>query len=146
MSWTHHECAGLTEEAARTSSYWCKSCVDQYVENKNSDDEQEYDLSPLNLSGTPNKTTNTDIVSLSSKDDLSNILNSTSLSDLLLPKNSFFTPEQSPQDLSNKENSLIVCGSSNPHEKQNLKSSEKDEVINLSPSSEITKLITELRN
>ena len=147
MSWTHHECAGLTEEAARTSSYWCKNCVDEFVDNQNSDDKIENDLTPLNHSSTPNKTKNIDIISLSSKTDISSILNNSSFSDLLQPKNSFLTAEPNSQDLSNKENSLKFCTSINNHyDKQNLKSNENDEVINLSASSEITKLITELRN
>ena len=34
QSWTHNDCAGLTEEAARSSSYWCKLCVDDFVERQ----------------------------------------------------------------------------------------------------------------
>ena len=73
MYWTHNECAGLTEEAARSSSYWCKACVDKYVENQ----EENQNQSPLNLtSSTPNKSIiQTDVVSLiSSKNDSSIIL------------------------------------------------------------------------
>ena len=101
MSWTHHECAGTTEESVR-SSYWCKICVDKYVENQNSNEEQQLDPNPLNLTtSTPNKTTTIDSISLTSKDDLSRIFNSTSLSDLQLPGKSILTEEQSLQNLSN---------------------------------------------
>ena len=59
QSWTHNDCAGLTEEAARSSIYCCKICVDEYIE-KQSQDSSAKISTPISKSktSTPNKTKN----------------------------------------------------------------------------------------
>ena len=145
MYWTHTECAGMTEEAARTSSYWCKACVDQYVENQNTKDNQ-LNSTPQNITSTPNKTTvnmdNIDHTPL----NLSNTpyMNTISLSSKG-DQSSFFSKSS---QISQSFNSQIDLFPIQSHSESRLEPSNNDkEVIeDLSATSEIRKLIIELRN
>ena len=76
QSWTHNDCAGLTEEAARSSVYWCKKCVDEYVDQQN---ERSPDASQnlVSKTSTPSQKINSLSKSSINSSDISSILNFT---------------------------------------------------------------------
>ena len=101
QSWTHNDCAGLTEEAARSSSYWCKLCVDDYVEKQ-----EESSLEPSYQISTPSQNKHPHNKSKDLESDLSSILNFSKSPDSTISLDNSNKYQGNPvQPLNNLENS-----------------------------------------
>ena len=100
QSWTHNDCAGLTEEAARSSSYWCKRCTDEYVEKQDeSFTVPNYHISTPSQKKPPYDKTNT----LDS--DLSSIINISKSTNTTISNESSLYQGNPTEPLNNLENS-----------------------------------------
>ena len=144
--WTHTECAGMTEEAARTSSYWCKACVDQYVDDQNTKDDNQINPTTQNITSTPNKTS----VNMDELDPTPlNLSNSPSINTISLSskadQSSIFSKSSQMSQISNTQGNLFSY-QDHLESKLECSNSEKEEKVDLSTTSEIKKLINELRN
>ena len=127
QSWTHNDCAGLTEQIARSSVFWCKICTDEFVEKQY---ESSQDVSPIleDKTSTPNQNKNNVTINSVTDSDISSILN--------LSKN------QHPNEIMKDDTSLsIVLDSS-----KSQSSSTQDESIKgtVSPFKNMESLLLDL--